>query len=163
MRRRPGRDSRRGASTFPRVESSATELPRVGPRSRAKGWAGRNGVTLRMPTSASDADISESIGGGGTCGELVPFERRAHILGQRPGVGDKRTLAAMRAAPDWRLHRSQRPILAEAVLLYHVAIGSDRVKNKIRPTPNWYLRFRCSAAYPGIKRRHRLHVTSSHL
>jgi len=45
--------ARRGASAFPRVESSATELPRVGPRSRAKGWAGRNGVTLRMPTSAS--------------------------------------------------------------------------------------------------------------
>jgi len=47
----------------------------------------------------------------------------------------------------------QRPILAqaaEAVLVYHVAIGSDRVKNKTRPTPNWYLRFRCSAAYPSI-------------
>lgn len=82
----------------------------------------------------------------------MPFERRAHILGQRPGAGDKRTLAAMRAAPDWRLHRSW-PIIAkaaEAVLVYHVAIESDRVKNKIRPTPNWYLRLRCSAAYPGI-------------
>ena len=91
----------------------------------------------------------------------MPFERRAHILGQRPGVGDKRTLAAMRAAPDWRLHRSW-PILAkaaEAVLVYHVAIGSDRVKNKIRPTPNWYLRFRCSAAYPSIKRRPRPHTS----
>ena len=67
----------------------------------------------------------------------------------------------MRAAPDWRLHRSW-PILAkaaEAVLVYHVAIGSDRVKNKIRPTPNWYLRFRCSAAYPSIKRRPRPHTS----
>ena len=98
----------------------------------AKGWAGWNGVTLRMPTSASDADISESIGVGHLWGVSAVRAARSHLR------TTTRSRGQANVGRHRRLHRSW-PILAkaaEAVLVYHVAIGSDRVKNKIRPTQN---------------------------